>query len=208
LVALWASALAVRLTIYYLHRPWVDIDLYGALYFRPHTRYDTLVAGILLAVVHRRWGADLTRWLKEPFHRALLAVPALGLFWFLLRPMTFAAHDHQFLHLFEWGTATTLMYFACLLLLLHAEGPLKRMLSAPIFRPIATLGYGVYLVHMPLCDRVVQPVAEALLARDVPMWVLWPSSVLAVCLLALAVAYVLHVLIEKPSLRIRERLSS
>jgi peptidoglycan/LPS O-acetylase OafA/YrhL len=207
LVALWASALGVRLTIYYLHRPWLDIDLYGALYFRPHTRYDTLVAGLLLAVVHRRWGADITRWLKAPFHRALLAVPALGLFWFLLRPMTFAAHDHQFLHLFEWGTATTLMYFAVLLLLLHAEGPLQRLLSAPIYRPIATLGYGVYLVHMPLCDRVVQPVAEALLARDVPMWVLWPMSVVAVCVLALAVAYVLHVLVEKPSLRIRERLS-
>jgi peptidoglycan/LPS O-acetylase OafA/YrhL len=178
LVLLWASALGMRLAVYYLHRPWSDIDLYGALYFRPHTRYDTLVAGILLAVVHRRWGEDIRRWLKHPFHRALLSVPALGLFWCLLRPMTFAPHDAQFLHLFEWGTYTTLMYFACLLLL-----------------------------HMPLCERVVQPVAEALLAKNVPMWVLWPGSLAAVCLLALAVAYVLHVFVEKPSLRIRERLS-
>jgi peptidoglycan/LPS O-acetylase OafA/YrhL len=95
--------------------------------------------------------------------------------------MTFAPHDAQFLHLFEWGTYTTLMYFGCLLLLLHADGPFQRWLSAPIFRPIATLGYGVYLVHMPLCDRVVQPVAQALLAKNVPMWVLWPSSLATCC---------------------------
>jgi peptidoglycan/LPS O-acetylase OafA/YrhL len=208
LVLIWASALVVRLSIHYLHRPWVDIDLYGALYFRPHTRYDTLVAGILLAVVHRRWGADIGRWLQAPFHRALIAVPAWGCFWFLLRPMTFAAHDSQFLHLFEWGTTTTLMYFGVLLLLLHADGPFQRMLSAPVFRSIATLGYGVYLVHMPLCENVVQPVAEALFERHVPMWVLWPVSVISVALLALGVAYLLHVFIEKPSLRIRERLSN
>ena len=54
----------------------------------------------------------------------------------------------------------------------------------------------------------MQPVAEALFERHVPMWVLWPVSVMAVALLALGVAYLLHIFIEKPSLRIRERLSS
>lgn len=208
LVLLWLSTLVIRLVIYYRGQPWVDIDLYGSLYFRPHTRYDTLVAGILLAVVHRRWGAEITRWLKAPFHRALLAIPALGFFWLLLRPMNFSAHNPQLLHVFEWGTFTTLMYFGCLLLLLHAEGPFQRMLSAPVFRPIATLGYGVYLVHMPLCDRVVAPLAEALQRKQVSMWLLWPLSVAAVVLLSLAVAYVMHILIEKPALRVRERLSS
>ncbi|HVZ32047.1 MAG TPA: acyltransferase [Polyangiaceae bacterium] len=207
LVALWVSALVVRLVIYYRHRPWADIDLYGALYFRPHTRYDTLVAGILLAVVHRRWGRSIARWLEAPFHRALLAIPALGCFWFLLRPMTFAAYDPQFQHVFAWGTVTTLMYFCCLLLLLHADGPLQRMLSAPIFRRIATLGYGIYLVHMPLCDRFIAPAAQALQRRQVTMLLVWPASIAAVMLLSLSVAYVLHVVIEKPSFRLRTRLA-
>jgi peptidoglycan/LPS O-acetylase OafA/YrhL len=207
LAAVWASALVVRLTIYYLHRPWIDIDLYGALYFRPHARYDTLVAGILLAVVHRRWGDDIRHWLEAPFHRALIAVPSLGCFWVLLRPMTFAAYDLQFFHLFAWGTLTTLMYFGVLMLLLHSDGPIHRALSIPIFRSIATLGYGVYLVHMPVCDRWVAPLAQSLREREVPMGLVWPISVAAVTVLALAVGYVLHVLIEKPAFRLRARLS-
>jgi len=207
LTLLWASALVVRLAIYYRGRPWVDIDLYGALYFRPHTRYDTLVAGLLLAVVHRRWGSSIQRWLEEPFHRALLAIPSLGCFWVLLRPMTFAAYDMQFMRIFAWGTLTTLMYFGFLLLLLHSDGPVHRALSAPIFRQIATLGYGVYLVHMPMCDALIAPLAQALQEARVPMWLLWPLSVFAVVLLALAAGYVLHVLIEKPAFRMRARLS-
>lgn len=207
LVALWASALVVRLVIFYSHRPWIDIDLFGALYFRPHTRYDTLVAGLVLAVVHRRWGQEITRWLKHPFHRALIAVPSLGLFWVLLRPMAFSGHDTQLMHVFAWGTFTTLMYFGVLLLLLHSDGPLHRMLSAPIFRSIATLGYGVYLMHMPVCDRLA-PYAKALQKRDVPMAVIWPLSLIAVMVLAIAVGYVLHVLVEKPAFRLRERLSA
>ena len=207
LTLLWASALVVRLAIYYRHRPWSDVELFSSLYFRPYTRYDTLVAGILLALVHRRWGPSIGRWLEAPFHRALLAVPSLGCLWFLARPMTFAAHDSQFLRVFAWGTVTTLMYFGSLLLLLHSEGPLQRALSAPIFRHIATLGYGVYLVHMPLCDRLIAPAAEALQRRHVTMWLVWPASIAAVTLLSLAVAYAMHILIEKPSLRVRARLS-
>ena len=36
----------------------------------------------------------------------------------------------------------------------------------------------------------------------------WPASLAAVMLMSFAVAYAMHVLIEKPSLWIRERLSA
>jgi peptidoglycan/LPS O-acetylase OafA/YrhL len=207
LLALWASALVVRLCIFYLRGPWTDFDLYGALYFRPHTRYDTLVAGLLLAVVHRRWGPDITLWLKHPFHRALLALPSLACFWLLLRPMTFRVLDQQLMHVFTWGTVTSVMYFAILISLLHCDGPLQRLLSWSVFRRIATVGYGIYLVHMPVCDRVVWPLAEHARRMKMPMWFVWPASLVAVVVLAIAVGYVLHVLIEKPAFRLRERLS-
>ncbi len=77
LTGLLALALAIRLVVFFRHRPWNDGVLYGALYFRTHTRFDPLVAGILLAVIHQRYGRDLARWLEAPFHRALLALPAL-----------------------------------------------------------------------------------------------------------------------------------
>ena len=143
LTALWLTALAIRLGIFYRHAgPWSDMELYGAVYFRTHTRFDPLVAGIILAVVHQRWGKDIAVWLKQPFHRALLALPALAGFWFLLRaPATLPEHA-QVLRLFLWGTVTSVMYLCLVPLALYGEGWVVSFLSAPFFRRLATLGYG------------------------------------------------------------------
>jgi peptidoglycan/LPS O-acetylase OafA/YrhL len=204
LVGLWVSALVVRLGIYLEGRPWDDLSLYGAIYFRTYTRFDTLIAGILLAFVHQRWREPLTAWLRDPAHRALVAIPSLACTWLLLEPWTFV----QLVHVFAWGSITTVMYFGYLVLLLHGDGALARALSHPLFQRIATLGYGVYLVHIPLCDHLVVPAAHWLDARHVSMWVIWPGAVLVLSGLSLAVAYLLHVFVEKPSLRLREWLAA
>jgi peptidoglycan/LPS O-acetylase OafA/YrhL len=184
LFLLWCSGLAVRLVLFYRHAPWSDIGLYSAIYFRTYTRFDTLVAGILLAL------------------------PSLGCLWLLLRPWMFGTANLQLVHIFAWGTVTTMMYFGWVLLLLHGDGWIHRALSIPIFRRMATLGYGVYLVHIPLCDRVLVPIAHVLDARHVPMVLVWPASVIALMVASLALAYVMHVLIEKPSLRLRQHLAA
>ena len=84
----------------------------------------------------------------------------------------FGKEHVQIVHVFAWGTVTSIMYFGWLLLLIHGDGDgwIHRALSAPIFRRIATLGYGVYLVHIPLCDHVdrARPRARSQ-ARHVPM---------------------------------------
>jgi peptidoglycan/LPS O-acetylase OafA/YrhL len=205
---LWASALGVRLYIFLRYGPWTDFTLYGALYFRTITRFDTLVAGIILAVVHQRFREPVARFLAEPRRRAILALPALACLWVLLRPWMFGVQYVQLVHVFAWGTITTLMYFATLLLLLNGDGWFQRWLGAPIFRRVATLGYGVYLVHIPICDRVIVPIAHRLDARHVSKLVLWPASLVVLLALSLALAYVMHVVIEKPSLRIREWLAA
>jgi peptidoglycan/LPS O-acetylase OafA/YrhL len=101
------------------------------------------------------------------------------------------------------------MYFGWLLLLLHGDtaGWIHRALSWPTFRKIATLGYGVYLVHIPLCDHLIVPAARALEARHWPMALVWPMALAGLMASSTALAYVMHVLIEKPSLRVRERLA-
>ncbi len=208
LSAMALSALAVRVVIYLRHRPWSDMDLYGALYFRTYTRFDTLVAGILLAVVHKRWGKDLAAWLEAPAHRATLALPSLACLWLLVRPAMFGPETLQVVHLFAWGTVTSLMYLGLVPLALYTDGALTRWLSAPFFRRVATLGYGVYLVHIPIIDHVMVPAARAAQGRAWSMLWVWPSALAATMGLSLAVAYALHVLVEKPSLRLRERLSS
>lgn len=204
----WAAGLGVRLTLYLRHMPWNDFDLYSALYFRTYTRFDTLIAGIILAFVHQKWREPIGQWLKAPFHRALVAMPALACLWLLMRPWMFGLKYVQLVHVFAWGTVTTVMYFGALLLLLHGDGFIQRRLSSPIFRKLATLGYGVYLVHIPLCDKVIVPVARRLDQQHVSMWILWPASVAALMLGSLAVGYLMHIFIEKPSLRLREWLAA
>jgi peptidoglycan/LPS O-acetylase OafA/YrhL len=208
LTALWALALVIRLAIYFRHRPWTDGELYGAVYFRTHTRFDPLIAGIIIAVVHQRWGKELTEWLKAPLHRALLSLPGLGLLWVLLRPSMFGLENIQFVHLFAWGTLTSLMYFSLVPMALYTGGFVCRWLSAPLFRRMATLGYGVYLVHIPIIDHVMVPIAKAAQDRHVPMLIVWPAALTCTMILSLSIGYVLHVLVEKPSLRIRERFAA
>ena len=204
---LWLAALVVRLVIFFRHRPWDDFVLYGAVYFRTYTRFDTLIAGILLAFVHQRHGDALGRWLSRPLHRATLALPALACLWLLVRPAMFGAANVQLVHIFTWGSVTTIMYLCALPLLLHGDGWIHRALSAPLFRRAATLGYGVYLVHIPIIDHVMVPAAKALAARHVSLVAIWPLALTATMAISFAIAYAMHVLIEKPSLRLRERLA-
>jgi peptidoglycan/LPS O-acetylase OafA/YrhL len=208
LAVMWLSALVVRLYIFYRWAPWNDFILYGALYFRTHTRFDTLVAGIILAFVHQRYGEALGRWLKDPFHRALLALPSMACLWLLLRPTMFGEDRVQLVRVFAWGTVTSLMYFGALPLLLHGDGPIHRALSAPIFRRLATLGYGVYLVHIPLIDHVIVPAAHAADRRQISMAIVWPLALAALMLASFVIAYAMHIFIEKPSLWIRQRLAA
>lgn len=206
--ALWLAALGTRLFVYFHGAPWTDLSLYQTLYFRPHTRFDTLVAGLILALVFQRWRAPIKAWLTHPLHRALVALPSLGCLWLLLRPDVLGPGNVQLVHVFAWGTVTSLMYFGALVLLLFGDGSVTRWLSWPGFRRVATLGYGIYLVHIPVCDQIIVPLARALELRRVPMTVVWPASLALLMLLSMGLGYVLHVLVEKPSLRLRERLAA
>ena len=205
---LWCVSPVARLAIYLAHRPWSDLALYDALYFRTLTRFDTLVAGVLLALIHRRYGVRLTAWLIDPFHRALLALPSLACLWVLAFPSLMGERNVQLVHVFAWGSLTSLMYLPALILLLHGEGAIRRALSAPLFRRVATLGYGVYLVHIPLCDHAIVPLAKRLERMGVGLAIVWPLSFVALMAASLAVAYALHLLVEKPSLWLRARLAA
>ncbi len=204
---LWASALLIRLVIYYRFAPWNDLALSRALYFKTYTRFDTLVCGIALAFVHLRHGKKIASFLEDPLHRGLLSMTALSGLWILLRPDLFGPEHAQLMHVFAWGTVTSIMYFTGLLVLLNGTGIVVRLLSLSIFRRVATLGYGIYLVHIPILDFAIVPIAKGLERRAVPMFVIWPLSLALLMALSILVAYALHVLVEKPTLRVRERIA-
>lgn len=208
LAFLMLVALVVRLGIYYSQPVWGDLALYSEVYFRTYSRFDTIVCGILLAFIEAKHGEAIGRWLEHPFHRALLALPAAGCLWVLMQPTMFGTEHVQLVRMFLWGTVTSVMYLAFLPLVLHGDSVVHRFFSAPIFRRIATLGYGVYLVHIPIIDHVMVPAARWLHDHGATAWSLWPVSMLATSLASLAVAYLMHVFIEKPSLRVREMLAA
>jgi peptidoglycan/LPS O-acetylase OafA/YrhL len=137
----------------------------------------------------------------------MLGLPAMACLWLLLRPQMFGPEHVQLVHVFAWGTVTSLMYFPALLLLLHSDSWVRRWLSLPFWRKGATVGYGVYLVHIPIIDHVLVPMARALQLRGASMLWVWPMSLALAMSGAMGLGYVMHVLIEKPSLRIRERLA-
>jgi len=202
----WISALVVRLVIFKRHPDWDAGQVYDNLYFKTHTRFDTLVCGIMLAYVQQRWSKPIARWLEDPLHRGLLSLPSCACLWLLLQPWMFGEKWLLPVRVVCWGTTTSVMYFGWTLLLLNGgEGWIHRFLGAGFWRRIATLGYGVYLVHIPVCDHVIAPLARYLSkGRGWPMAVVWPSSVLGLFGLSLVVSYGLHLLVEKPFLRLRD----
>ena len=208
LALLAASATGARILVWWDGRPWSDLDLYDALYFRTFTRYDAIVAGILLAVVEARYGDKVARWLARPLHRAALAVPALGCAWLALRPDLFGDDHVQHVHLFTWGAVTSLMYLLIVPMLLHGEGWLVRALSAPIWRQLATLGYGVYLVHIPVMYHLGMPILWHFRDSGTSLAFGWALVFTVVTLVSWALGYVLHILVEKPSLRVRQWLAA
>lgn len=208
LVAIWASALVVRLWYHHTHHGISDLDLYNKVYFRTKTRFDPLVGGIMLAFIQHRWREPLGRWLSRPRNRALVALPTLTCFWVLMDPAMFGPQNMQIVHMFLWGTVTTMFYMGLVLLLLHGHGWIQDFLSAPIFRRVATLGYGVYLVHVPIVYHGIVPVARRLYYARTPIILLWPASLASLVLLSLGVGYILHIFVEKPSLRLRDRLTA
>jgi peptidoglycan/LPS O-acetylase OafA/YrhL len=172
------------------------------IYVRTHTRFDVLVAGVLLAYVQRDHGPLLREVLAHPSRKiALAAVPVLSCA-ALLGPL---ARRHDVLTVFAWGTVTSVMYFALVLLLLNTESPVTRLFSSRWFLRFATLGYGVYLVHPPLMAGVVAPTARIMLRRwHLPMGAVWTSSLVLLFVMATAVAYGLHLVVEKPALWLRD----
>lgn len=207
LVVLALGALALRLYKLYFQGPWTDGELYSRIYFRTLTRYDALIWGVLLCLLVQRWGDRIRAWLAAPAARALVAIPSLGLLWLLHTPDLFGPASTQLVHVLSWGTLTSAMYYGFVLLLLQGEGWIARFFSAHVFRQIATLGYGVYLVHIPVCYGLLVPFMRTLLKQGVPVMLAWPLGLTLVLAASFLLAYVLHVVIEKPTLRWRQRLT-
>lgn len=207
LAALFLLALLVRYSIYSRHvGKWDHVTSLHAMYIPTHARFDVLITGIFLAYLQKYFGSAIRAKLESRRARRILFGTGLAAMALLLFPYP---DDVFFLtRVFAWGTVTSFMYVPWLLLLLNSDGPLQRWFSRRSFLNWATLGYGIYLVHIPICEKVLVPFARVLVQRvGLSMGVVWPLSVWLLFLSSASVAYLLHLLIEKPALLLRDRLT-
>jgi peptidoglycan/LPS O-acetylase OafA/YrhL len=209
LAAMWESALGVRLAILRSHPGWTFETFTRAVYFTSHSRYDTLVAGIIMAYVQHRWREPIARWLEGGAARAILSAVVAACLVPLLAPGLYGETHQRLVYAFNWGTETSIMYFALVLLVINGPpGWVSRFLSAKAFRQLATLGYGVYLVHVPLASWPLEPLVRWLqLGLGWSMGAVWPTALVVLLALSFVGAYALHLLVEKPSLRLRDRVA-
>jgi peptidoglycan/LPS O-acetylase OafA/YrhL len=205
LVALWLCGLAARYAMFASRASWTGEELASTLYVRTHTRFDVVLGGVLLAYLQRYYGARMREALKERGPRLWLGGLAAVCFVLLVGPL---AGRHDVAVVFSWGTLTSIMYVALLVLALNTDGPVPRWLGSRWFLRFGTLGYGVYLVHPPVIGHIVVPVVRTLLVEaELPLGVAWTLGVAVLLLATTTIAYVLHLAVEKPFLWIRDRVA-
>ncbi|MBM4376983.1 MAG: acyltransferase [Deltaproteobacteria bacterium] len=205
LALLWLSGFGARFLVSRYQLPSRPGDGFQLLYIPSHTRYDILLAGVLLAYL---WHTERPRieglMARVPVRIASVALSAL-LFGALVVVPGEALHGAW--GLLRIGTVTGLAYLNLITYLITTRGVAVKVLGHRSFLVFATLGYGVYLVHMPFVTTVgfVAYLRLAFLYR-LPVPFAFALAVLAVFFVSLAFGYLLHLLVEKPALYLRDRL--
>lgn len=201
----WLSGLGARALVAHTSPTEIPSEYFLRIYIPTHTRYDILLAGVLLAYLWQTERPRLEALMARPAVRATSLLVTVVLFGTLVVTPSYVVAPVW--GLFTIGTITGLAYLNLIVYLITTRGLAVRALGQKPFLVFATLGYGVYLVHMPLVTRVGLPVyLRFALLYGLPTPIAFGAAVLAVFGVSLAIAYVLHVAVEKPALYLRDRL--
>ncbi|MGZ3417399.1 MAG: acyltransferase family protein [Polyangiales bacterium] len=205
LFALWALGGAIRIVDGLVHYNPRDPDgPFLRLFVRTHDRFDILVIGVAIALAYRNHRDAFEAALSRPSVRYGLGVLGLIGLWLCVSPPLALATIPTLRESLSWGTFTSVLCGALLPLIIAGDGAFKRALSAPFFRPISTLSYGIYLIHIPVGEHLALPLAVSTGLGPGTTWLL---SVFLLWGFSLAGAYLLHLLVEKPMLSLRDRVA-
>ena len=204
----WLSCFFVRLYIWQSHDgPWSPRDWFTEIYMPTHTRYDSLLAGIWLAIFQKEFGEKVAGFLKSTFLLRLV----LLLFPIVAFGLIVGNHDSWYkptlFRSLSIGTLTCLGWVPLLIYLMNYPGWLSNFFGHSVFRRLATLGYGVYLVHIIVINQIVKKLGDYLVIQNTNLYMMALGCFLVTVILSFFVAYFLHILIEKPALLIRDKLT-
>lgn len=213
LLLLFAAGVLVRFEVvrrYALHVPSADHAraLYDALYDKPHGRYVELLAGALVAyaVIFHDARARLARAPIASTIAALVALVCAGAVSVVAQPIfVYEPSPHVALLYFALSHVIFASAVAVLLLVCVSKAgigaPLGRALSIRPLHVVAQLSYSAYLIHVMIID-VGLDVGPFRPARTIGVML---GYLVVVPLVSLVAAAPLYLLVEKPLMRLRDR---
>lgn len=169
-----------------------------------HLRVDSLFFGVLLSYFYHFHPQKLKAFAS---HR----IPLLLLALLLLSPMFFLEHENKFV----WTFGYNFLYvgYGCLLLaIIHTPldaGWMGRLLGSRLARLVAFIGYysySIYLWHMDLAVYRMSGLLKHGMFVRLPQSASWLLATPLYACMAIVIGVLLGILIERPSLALRNRL--
>lgn len=219
----WLTGAASRWWIVHNHGPLVNVHFNSLvdIYTPTHARYDIFFAGILLAYLNHFFDDQLKRFYSNKWIGRISFSFAVSIFIYMSHPLwnpvppelDFVGTLQEKIHqaqdgILYFGTLTGIGYFLLLSWSLYSKNFLTQFLSHSLFRYFATLGYSIYLVHIPVIMVITPVVSKFFAGFNYSFELSWFVINLATLFVSTLISYALHLLIEKPVLNIRSRIFS
>jgi peptidoglycan/LPS O-acetylase OafA/YrhL len=188
LAAFCLAPLAIRLFITITSDPSFYLQYTTA---ATETRFDSILFGCITAIAaHQPWGAEFIRFATR-YSTAWSAAVLL---------LAAEVVPNQFFRQTLRFTIQNLALISLMLTVVYTPNFLvaKRLMNLPAVRWIAVLSYSLYLWHLPVFEAVqygINPISPTL--AHVAGWIL-----------SFAIAFVVYIAVERPIVRLRERLGS
>ena len=211
LLALFLLAPAIRLYVVSQHDQMGVRFFFRQIFIRTHMRFDILVVGVLMAyLVH--YFPDRMRSLMETKARRWTALAlVLAIYGTIIWKFDLLMkHDmsNWYWGAISAGFLTGIGGSIITVWGIYGSGFFHRILSSTATRYVATLGYGVYLFHLLVVKKITNGLIENVpFTGNLDFLGHWLAGLTATLLISYVFAYALHLLVEKPSLYLRRRLT-
>ena len=182
---------------FYLSGPIVEERLTEVYYFT-HYRIDEFVWGIVAAYCSYHFKGRTEEILNHKYSRIFVPMTVVGLMaWHISIPPVSLWSS-------LWFCIAGVAFSLLILYLIHVRSWLEAFFSHKIFLVLATLTYGSYLVHIYVI-RFVKRTLFKEFNYDLSPDNQWLAVFIVAIVLTFALSYILHILIEKPFLYLRQK---
>ncbi|MGC2620274.1 MAG: acyltransferase [Acidobacteriaceae bacterium] len=175
-------------------------NVWPAIYYPSYTRLDGLLTGIALAVVRTFRPTSWDRLMQRGHTLFFSGFACVGIVIWMFRKLDMGANTGSAL----WGIIVGFPLLALGLGLLTASSVSANGLLARVKIPgaeaVATLAFTLYLTHKSVGHFVMERFPQVTNAQGPASWLLYAVA-------CFSVAWLLHILVERPFLRLRDRVT-